>query len=56
MVDEPITVRDDSTVHDAAKQLVEHKLVRVPVLDASGALVGTIGRPEIVRALAATEL
>ena len=55
MYTNPVTVKPDDTVHSAARKLVEHDVARLPVIDADGALVGSIGRSEIVRALALLE-
>src|SRR4051812_11996238 len=55
MDDEPITIGPDDTLHAAARKIVEHDVNRLPVLDAQGKLLGSVGRSEIVKALAALE-
>jgi predicted transcriptional regulator len=55
MTTDVIRIRDDKTVHEAARLLVDKDVPRLPVVDGHGALVGAIGRSEIVRALATLE-
>jgi CBS domain-containing protein len=55
MTRDPVTIGPDATVHDAARLLAEHHVARLPVLDDDGRLLGTIGRSEVVRALARTQ-
>jgi len=52
---DPVAVRPDDTLHAAARKIVEHDVSRLPVLDESGRLVGSVGRSEIVKALAEVE-
>jgi CBS domain-containing protein len=52
MTADPVTVTPDDTVHHAAHLMIEHDKNRLPVVDATGAVVGVISRADIVRALA----
>jgi CBS domain-containing protein len=54
MSGEPVTVGADDTVHEAARLIAKHDVSRLPVID-DGKVVGTIGRSEIIRALARLE-
>ena len=44
-----ITVDVDANIGAAARLLVDHNLKRLPVVDASGHLVGIVGRHDLVR-------
>jgi predicted transcriptional regulator len=55
MTRDVISIREDRTVHEAARLLVDKDVPRLPVVDGSGGLLGAIGRSEIVRALASLE-
>jgi CBS domain-containing protein len=48
-----VTVRDDSSLRDAAHVMHSRNLKRVPVVDAAGKLVGVLGRLDILSSLAA---
>ena len=54
MSGDPVTVGAGETVHEAARLIAKHDVARLPVLD-DGKVVGTIGRSEIIRALARLE-
>lgn len=47
-----ITVNEDTSINDIAALLTERKIKRVPVVQASGKLVGIISRADIVHAVA----
>jgi len=51
MTPDPLTVRDDASVEDAATIMHDGEVSRLPVLDGSGALVGIISRGDIVKAI-----
>ena len=51
MIAEPITVRDHNHPLRAAAAMVTHQIRRLPVLDSSGKLVGTISRADIAHAI-----
>ena len=42
------TVKEDSTVGDAANMMIKYNINRVPVLDSKGELVGIVTRADIV--------
>ena len=44
-----VTLREDATVAQAWDQLAQHQLGQAPVVDASGVLVGLLGRAELMR-------
>ncbi|RUM95371.1 CBS domain-containing protein [Pseudaminobacter arsenicus] len=44
-----ITVRPDSTVAHAARVMVEHRISGLPVVDASGKLVGIVSERDLLR-------
>ena len=43
MTKEPLTVREDETVADAAAKLVAHRYMSLPALDANGRYIGMFG-------------
>jgi CBS domain-containing protein len=51
MTRELITIAPDASIAQACRLLHEHRLRRLPVVE-SGKLVGMIGRPDLVRAVA----
>jgi len=53
MADHVVTCRPDDTVEDAATLMHDKSVSRLPVVDASGALVGIVARGDIVRAIVA---
>jgi CBS domain-containing protein len=48
MTPNPITVRPDQTVREAADLLAYHHISGLPVLDAAGALVGVVSEADII--------
>jgi CBS domain-containing protein len=48
---EPVTVRVDQTVEDAATLMHDHDVSRLPVVDGDGKLAGIIGRTDVLRVL-----
>jgi CBS domain-containing protein len=48
---EPVTVAPDATIAQACRLLAQHRVKRLPVIQ-DGALVGIIGRADMVRAFA----
>jgi CBS domain-containing protein len=50
--DKPITTKPDASLRDAAQLMHQKRVTRLPVVDASGALVGILTQGDIVRALA----
>jgi CBS domain-containing protein len=44
-----VTVGVDADVVDAAKLLEQHKITKLPVIDADGRLVGILGRGDLLR-------
>ena len=53
MTAEPVTIRVDQTVEDAATLMHDHDVSRLPVVDADGKLAGIIGRTDVLRVLVA---
>lgn len=53
MTSPALTVRDDTPIGAAIRQLMQARLKRLPVVDAEGRLVGLVGRSGLLRALAA---
>lgn len=49
MTKNPITVRQDSLIADAARIMLEHKVGGLPVVDSDGLLVGIITESDICR-------
>lgn len=49
MTPDPITVRPDATIGEAARLMLEHKISGLPVVDEGGALVGIITESDIFR-------
>jgi CBS domain-containing protein len=52
MTTNPITVTPETPLLDALRLLLQHKIKRMPVVDAEEKLVGLVGREEILQALA----
>lgn len=48
---EPVTIRVDQTVEEAATLMHDHDVSRLPVVDAEGKLAGIIGRTDVLRVL-----
>ncbi|MBD2460701.1 CBS domain-containing protein [Oscillatoria sp. FACHB-1407] len=53
MTKEPITVKPDKPLREAAQLMHERSIHRLPVLDASGNVIGIVTRGDIVRFMAA---
>lgn len=49
MTSHVVTVRDDTTLPAVARALDEHAISAVPVVDASGNVVGVVSRTDLVR-------
>ena len=52
MTANPITVTPETPLLDALRLLLQHKIKRLPVVDAEGRMVGLVGRGAIMQALA----
>jgi CBS domain-containing protein len=52
MTTELVTASPDTTVSDLATTIVERNVSHVPIVDASGALIGIVSKSDIVRCLA----
>jgi len=52
MTANPITVTPETPLLDALRLLLQHKIKRLPVVDAEGRMVGLVGRGAILQALA----
>lgn len=55
MSSDPITVAPDKPLKDAAQLMHERSVHRLPVLDATGHVVGILTRGDIIRAMAASQ-
>lgn len=53
MTKDPVTVRDNVPLKEAAKILEERHIIRVPVVNKDNKLVGILSRADILHALAA---
>ncbi len=49
MTPEPITIRDDATISNAAQLMIDYKVSGLPVVNADGDLVGMITESDIFR-------
>ncbi len=49
MTPDPITIRDDATISDAAQLMIDYKVSGLPVVDKEGNLVGMITESDIFR-------
>ena len=49
MTPDPITISDDATISDAAQLMIDYKVSGLPVVNASGDLVGIITESDIFR-------
>jgi H+/Cl- antiporter ClcA/CBS domain-containing protein len=49
-----VTVQVQTPVHAALRLIMEHRLKRLPVVDAGGRMIGLVGRAAILRALLAS--
>ena len=54
MTREPITIKPDATLREAAKAMLEHKIGALPILDGTR-LVGILTETDLIRAFAARE-
>jgi CBS domain-containing protein len=52
MASEPIVVRADASLSEAARVLDEHHISGLPVVDATGSLVGVLSQTDLARARA----
>lgn len=52
MTPDPVTVLDSAPLPEAAELMVRRRLKRLPVVDASGALVGMVARVDLLRTAA----
>jgi CBS domain-containing protein len=52
---EPLTVSPDKPLKDAAQLMHERRVHRLPVLDATGQVIGILTRGDIIRAMAASQ-
>lgn len=52
MTPNPVTVTPDTPLLEALRLLLEHRIKRLPVVDAEGRLVGLVGRGAIMQSLA----
>ncbi|MBI5016395.1 MAG: CBS domain-containing protein [Deltaproteobacteria bacterium] len=52
MAAEPVTIGPDLSVQDVAALMAEQGVHTLPVVDSSGALVGVVGKLDVIRALA----
>ena len=50
MTADPIMVRPETNLDEAARLLLTKKIHRLPVVDASGSLVGVLSRGNLVKA------
>jgi CBS domain-containing protein len=51
MVEKPITVTPDTSINDAGRLLLKHRIGCLPVVDAQGQLVGIITSTDLLRGL-----
>ena len=49
MTPDPITIREDATIKDAAQLMIDYKISGLPVVDKDGQLVGMITESDIFR-------
>jgi CBS domain-containing protein len=55
MTSDPITVKPDKPLRDAAQIMHERKIHRLPVLDDHGAVIGILTRGDVIRFMAAQQ-
>lgn len=56
MTPDPITIRADQPLQEAARILEENEISGLPVVDASGSLIGVLSETDLVRARASEHL
>jgi CBS domain-containing protein len=54
MTEDPITVREDSPIADAARLMLDHKIGGIPVMDEDGRLTGIITESDLCRLVVET--
>lgn len=52
MTHDPVTIREDTPVDEVGRLMVQHSIKRLPVIDATGHLVGIVSRLDVLRAIA----
>lgn len=55
MSQKPITVTPEKSLREAAQLMHDHKIHRLPVLDADGQVVGILTRGDVIRVMAAEQ-
>jgi len=48
MTPDPVTFRPETTVHEAAKTLAEHRISGAPVIDEGGSIVGIVSEYDLI--------
>jgi CBS domain-containing protein len=48
MVENPVSIREDATVHDAVRLFTKHGITAAPVVDAAGRPVGVISHTDLI--------
>ncbi len=56
MTRDPISIRADVSLHEAAQLLDRHRIRGLPVVDPAGALIGVLSQTDLVRARATEHL
>ena len=54
MTEDPITVREGTTLEAAARILLDKRIRRLPVVDAEGKLLGMFSRGDVIKAAVQT--
>jgi len=49
MTPDPVTIREDATIREAAQKMIDYKISGLPVVDKDGNLVGMITESDIFR-------
>ncbi|HEY9885115.1 MAG TPA: CBS domain-containing protein [Thermosynechococcaceae cyanobacterium] len=55
MSQKPITITPEKSLREAAQLMHDHKIHRLPVLDAEGQVVGILTRGDVIRVMAAEQ-
>ncbi len=55
MSQKPITVTPEKSLREAAQLMHDHKIHRLPVLDADGQVIGILTRGDVIRVMAAEQ-